>query len=411
MIKDRAGVALMFMMPLVLVLVMTVLQDNTFKAVSESKVEILLLNNDKDILGNTIEKKLIKEKLFDVHRERNGGPLTLKTLKNSIARGEYRVGVVIPADATRTIRRSIGQSAAKNLIKGYKADYQLKKNIEILIYIDPAIRESYKISMISSLREMAAEIKKDFVIDEVVRVISKMFTLPGTKLEIKNDLITYREEYAVKDSSSVKPNSVQHNVPAWTLFAMFFIVISLAGNMIHERHQGSYTRLLTMPVSFFQILFSKVTIYFLVCCIQFVLMLLMGIYILPLVGLPALETGDNLGALLLIVCSSAFAAVGYSILVGVLASTINQISSFGAISVVVMSAIGGIWVPVFVMPEFMQNISVVSPLNWGIKGFYTVFIRGGDVLAVLPNALALIIFSIFCISVAVIYNRYKGTKE
>jgi len=38
-----------------------------------------------------------------------------------------------------------------------------------------------------------------------------------------------------------------------------------------------------------------------------------------------------------------------------------------------MSAIGGSMVPIFIMPEFMQKISVLSVNYWGIQGFYDIF--------------------------------------
>lgn len=411
MVKDRAGMALMFLMPLVLVLVMTILQDNTFKAVADSKIKLLLLNADQSTLGNTIESELLKQELFTVEKTVNGAPLTIKTLKQSVAEGKYKVGIVVPENATKTIKKSIGRSTAKTLIKGYTPKSSKSKNIEILIFIDPAIQTSYKMSMMSSLRELAAEIKKDFVIREVLKVMNQMFTLPGMTLDIDDNIITYREEYAVNEESEIIPNSVQHNVPAWTLFAMFFVVISLASNMIIERNQGSYTRLLTMPISFSMIITSKALIYFIVCIVQFTLMLLMGIHILPFLDMPPLGIGQDMPALTLIVIASAMAAVGYSIFVGVVASTVNQVSSFGAISVVIMSAIGGIWVPVFAMPDFMRTLSVISPLNWGIDGFYEIFVRGGGVHAVLPNAIMLMVFALICMMFAIFYNHLRRIRE
>ena len=40
-------------------------------------------------------------------------------------------------------------------------------------------------------------------------------------------------------------------------------------------------------------------------------------------------------------------------------------------------AMGRIWVPSYVMPEVMRNISAFSPLNWSLEGFYKLFLRGG----------------------------------
>ena len=36
------------------------------------------------------------------------------------------------------------------------------------------------------------------------------------------------------------PTSVQQNVPAWSLFGIFFIVLPMAGAFIQERINGTY---------------------------------------------------------------------------------------------------------------------------------------------------------------------------
>jgi ABC-2 type transport system permease protein len=407
MLKDRAGLFLMFLMPLMLVLVMTVLQDNTFKAVSETKIDLLILNKDNDTFGNTIEKELLKQDIFNISQKIDEKPLPLEHLKEAVAQGRYKIGLYIPAGVTKTVKQALNQSVTRFFQEAEQPQNRLESKAELLIYTDPATKETYRVSMLSSIREMAAKIKKEFILAEIFRVMNERFKMPLKKFQINEDIVTIKAEYAVDAKSAIIPNSVQHNVPAWTLFAMFFIINSLAGNMINERNEGSYLRLLTAPVSFFLIISSKISVYYLICLVQFILMLMMGLYILPLIDMPSLEIGSNIGALFLIASASALAAVGYSVLIGVVATTYHQVSTFGAISVVIMSAIGGIWVPVFAMPKFMQVVSNISPLNWGIEGFYDIFIRNGDVTAIWPNTTLLILFAFICIISAIFFNNYK----
>ena len=407
MLKDRAGLVLMFLMPLVLVLVMTLLQDNTFRAVSESRINLLLLNEDDGALGKAIETELKEKEIFNLQQRIDGAQLTEESLKAAVARGDYHIGLVIPNDTTEKLQDAVSRAARQAFQDDRKSLTAAASQIEILIYIDPATKDSYKISMMSSIREMAAELKQEVMISEVLKMISEMYGMPPVTFQMPKELLRLKETYASDRKDALMPNSVQHNVPAWTLFAMFFIIISLAGNMINERSQGSYSRLLTLPVSFSLIIGSKVVVYFIICLIQFLLMLLMGMNVLPWFGLPALEIGHSVWGLALIVSASALAAVGYSVFVGVAAETYHQVSSFGAISVVILSAIGGIWVPVFAMPRFMQLVSRFSPLNWGIEGFYDIFIRDGDVASVLPNAAALITFASAGIIGAVLYSGYR----
>jgi ABC-2 type transport system permease protein len=96
--------------------------------------------------------------------------------------------------------------------------------------------------------------------------------------------------------------------------------------------------------------------------------------------------------LIIIALSAALAACGYGILLGTMARTYEQASSFGAVSVVIAAAIGGIMVPVFAMPSLMQKISLFSPLSWGLNAFLDVFVRGGNIRSVLSDVTLLVLF-------------------
>ncbi|MEZ4525561.1 MAG: ABC transporter permease [Desulfobacterales bacterium] len=72
--------------------------------------------------------------------------------------------------------------------------------------------------------------------------------------------------------------------------------------------------------------------------------------------------------------------------------TYEQASMFGPVSVVIAAALGGIMVPVYVMPRVMQQISHFSPLAWGLTALTDIFVRGGNVKTVLPELLLLLAF-------------------
>jgi ABC-2 type transport system permease protein len=203
------------------------------------------------------------------------------------------------------------------------------------------------------------------------------------------------------------PNSVQHNVPAWTIFAMFFIVIPLAGNIIKERESGLSMRLRTMPGSNLPVILGKAFVYFIVGILQAVFMLMIGLFVLPLFGTPALIIDSGFLPLFLITIAVSMAASGYGILIGTIATTQEQSSIFGSISVVILAALGGIWVPTFVMSDMMLKVSKLSPLNWGLNGYYEVFLRNAGVNDVLGYILLLSLFFISCIVLAYLYNKYK----
>jgi ABC-2 type transport system permease protein len=54
LVRDPGGMALIFIMPLALVIVMALVQDAPFRDYQELKLDVLLVDMDADSLGNKI---------------------------------------------------------------------------------------------------------------------------------------------------------------------------------------------------------------------------------------------------------------------------------------------------------------------------------------------------------------------
>jgi len=314
---------------------------------------------------------------------------------------------VIPANATRQIRDRVKHNM-DNLFSGDTAAQAGHDSVFIMLYIDPATKNSLRSTLQGSIREYAARVESRIVLNELTREINTRLMMPVANLnQMKQETVFYREEYVARGNKTVIPNSVQHNVPAWTLFAMFFIVIPFASSMIKEREDGSLSRLLTMPCSYGTIMVSKILVYLVVCFLQFVLIMLMGVVLFPWLGLPALMVTGHLLSLSVMAVAAALAAIGYGISIGTIARTHQQAAIFASISVVILAAIGGIWVPVFMMPPLFRSISVVSPLNWGLNGFYDILVRNAGLADVVRYGIWMLLFSLACLIIALYYHRLR----
>jgi ABC-2 type transport system permease protein len=315
--------------------------------------------------------------------------------------------MVIPANATRQIRDRVRQNT-DNLFSGDTTIQPEQDSVFIMLYIDPATKNSLRSTLQGSIREYATRVESRIVLNELTREINNRLMMPVANLnKMKQETVFYREEYVARGNRTVIPNSVQHNVPAWTLFAMFFIVIPFASAMIKEREDGSLSRLLTMPCSYGTIMVSKILVYLVVCFLQFVLIMLMGVALFPLLGLPALEVTGHLPGLSVMAVAAALAAIGYGISIGTIARTHQQAAIFASISVVILAAIGGIWVPVFIMPPVFRSISVLSPLNWGLNGFYDILVRNAGLADVIQYGIWLLLFSLACLLIALYFHRLR----
>ncbi len=403
LVRDIAGLVMLFGMPLVLIIVMTLLQDSTFKALEEKKLPIAMVNLDQDTFGINIVEGLSSSKFFEV-TQFGINDNNIDKLKEHVTDGNYQIGIVINRNASELLRNNIKYNilqqlpAEDSLIFGNDPISHMK-SVGIDIYFDPITKNSFKQSIVSAINQYSSGVEAKIMFE----VYSSLFQeLLGMEMRNQGDfgnLVDVQTLYA-GDNEEFVPNSVQHNVPAWTIFAMFFIVIPLAGNIIKERESGISTRLRIIAGSNLPIILGKVTTFFFVGVIQAISMLLVGIFILPLMGLPQLIMGDNYLTLFLLTTCISLAASGYGVVIGTIASSQEQASIFGSISVVILAAIGGIWVPVFIMSDTMQVISMISPLNWALNGFYDVLLRNSGLLEIMPYMLSLLGFFVLCITIS-----------
>ena len=72
----------------------------------------------------------------------------------------------------------------------------------------------------------------------------------------------------------------------------------------------------------------------------------------------------------------AACANGLGLMVAALGRTEAQIGAMGVFFAVVLSALGGIMVPTFVMPDVMKTLSRFTPHAWALSGYHDVMLRG-----------------------------------
>ncbi len=380
LLRDLPGLAILFVMPVLLILVVTLAQENALQS-QGARTPVLLVEEPGTPFSAGLAKNLDSSGIFTVVRSLDGVTKNLAGARSAIRSGRCKFAIITgPADSA------------------------------ITLLIDPVLQPAYRTAMVNSLTYIIKGTQSRFAIEgllistagEMKPVIEGMITNT-----LKN-LPPVNESFAGNDKSTIVPSPIQNNVPGFILFAMFFIVIPLSGSLINEKNEGGYQRLMTLPVRIFTILSGKVALYLVVCLLQFLVMLLVGCWAFPLFfGLPGLELGNSWGAIALATIAASLAAIGFGTIVGAAATTHNQAALFGSVAVVLLGIVSGTFLPIHIMPQFIQYVSYLSPVRWGIDNYLEIFIREGTVVSVIPRSLLLFSFFGFAmtISIAIFANR------
>lgn len=410
LLRDKIGLVIMFAMPILLAIVITSVQNSTFELVNENKIPLLVYNKDKGETGKELITALQKIGIFEL--QQLSGEYSEKDIAEKMHNKDALVAIVVPGDYSAEVLRkakNVTREALKKLDIGTDS-MLIKSSAEtpLTLYYHPVLQQSFRNSIDGAIKSSLQLIQSKFIVKNLYQEVNEEAIPDSLETQILSNQTPINEIPVSKDGSRTIPTASQHNVPAWTIFAMFFIVISLGSSIVREKQSGSFTRLRTLPTSFAVALLSKQITYLLVTLMQAIVIFSIGIWLFPKMGLPALNLPADKAALLLVTLICGWGATSFAICIGVFAQTQEQANGIGAVSIVLLAAIGGLLVPSFAMPSSFRYIMQLSPLHWCLEAFYGLFLEGGKLRDILLNILPLLAITILLQLLAVYGLKRKN---
>ena len=410
LLKDAGGLATLFLMPTMFIFVMTLALGGLFSDGNDNPIEILVVNDDMGTIGTQIVDGLKATDGFAVETNWDDEVLTRTKAEALIIDEKRSIAVIIPTDFSDTIEHSVFDTPAN----------ETPPKAQIDLVVDPTLSSQIIGPVKGTLAGLGQQALMTGVAPRGIDLfLDQIDQASGSPMAV-DDRESLREK-AVRstagggDTSSVlevvqmqpagmeveqSPNSVQQNVPGWTLFGVFFISQTLATSLLEEKKVGTFRRLLAAPMSRAALLLGKLTPFLIINLIQIVLMFAVGVFIMPLVGAPKLELGSHPEALVIISLAASLVATGLGLLIAALAKTAEQISGLGTLLVVTMAALGGVMVPRYIMPDFMQTVGLISPHAWALTAYQDVLVRGYGMIRILPEIAMLMGFAVVFFGVA-----------
>ncbi len=388
--RDWHALLLLFAMPTLFILLMSLALRDKFSEGAGAPFTFVLVNDDSaNAMSDTLAAGIRAQHAFrDI-----GAGTGAQQDADLVRSGKAQFLVVIPEGFSRALTTDVPK--ALQVSASPDAD-----RVTAMLF-GAVIRES--LSRVYLKQAMAPLVK------QFGALIPRNAPVDGIPAGVMDKLITQQSLYA-EGSRARQPTSVQQNVPAWLVFAMFFVALPLSTTWLQERRQGTFTRLRSLGLSPAQLLTGKLVPYYLINLVQVVLMLAVGLYVVPLFGGDALTLGHSAAGLAVMALAVSFAAVSYALLIANLVSTVEQATILTGVTNLVLAALGGVMVPRFVMPLAMQRISMASPMAWGLEGFLDIFLRDGTVATIASKALLLFGFGAASLLLAGVMLRRTSGK-
>jgi len=393
MARDRVGLLFMFGLPILLVVIVTSIQNSTFELMNKNTVPLLLCNRDTGAASHQFIAAVEQVGLFNILTASG----TDSSIRARVQQKDALLALVIPANFSARVEARARMVAGKAMNSFGLEDSTNKgapgdtTTMPIALYYHPILQASFRRSAEGALYSALQVVESKHILKTLYFSLNEKELPDSVESELLNNKTTIEEYPVSRDRTRTIPNASQHNVPAWTVFAMFFVVISLSSGIVREKVNGSFIRLKTLPTSYLVAIVSKQLTYLTVTLVQAAIIFAIGVWLFPVIGLPTLHFPTDWAALAVVTFLCGWCAVSYAICIGVFSQTEERATGFGAISIVILAAIGGLMVPSFAMPGSFRLAASISPLHWGLEAYYGLFLEGGGFSTIWSNILPLVL--------------------
>jgi len=188
------------------------------------------------------------------------------------------------------------------------------------------------------------------------------------------------------------------------LILMLICAMMTSVSIAREKELGTMEVILVSPMPPLMIIISKMIPYFIVSIVNYLTILVLGVFVLdvPIVGSFWLLTGLSL---LFIFVSLALGLLISSLVETQIAALLGSVMGLMLPTVL----LSGLMFPIENMPIFLQVIAQVIPAKWFISAVKSVMIMGLGITSILPELAVLVAMAIVLIAVSLM--KFKTRLE
>ena len=197
---------------------------------------------------------------------------------------------------------------------------------------------------------------------------------------------TVREE-PMTAGTNAPYNGYAHSFAGMAIQFLLFAMANIGVEMLLERQRGLWSRLRSAPISKTTLLAGKAASGALIS-----LMILLVSFGFAMVVFKVRIQGSVLGFLSISVACAVMAST-FGLLVAALGNSPATARGVTTLAVLMMVMLGGAWVPTFIVPAWLQQVTLIVPVRWAVDGLDAMTWRGIGLSGALMPMLVLIAFA------------------
>jgi ABC-2 type transport system permease protein len=208
-------------------------------------------------------------------------------------------------------------------------------------------------------------------------------------------------EEAVTSQTNVAYNGYAHSFAGMGAQFILFAALDLGVAILLERQRGLWKRLRSAPISRAWLLAGKAISS---SIIGFVIMLVAFTFAILVFNV---RIAGSVPGFLAIVAAFAVMAATFGLLIAAIGQTPGGTRGVAILVTLMMVMLGGAWVPAFIFPAWLQQVTLVNPVRWAIDGLDAMTWRGLGIDAAILPTLVLLGFAVVFGSLALARFRWE----
>lgn len=196
---------------------------------------------------------------------------------------------------------------------------------------------------------------------------------------------TTREEAL---SAGPRYNAYAHAFAGMAVQFILFLGVDVGIGLLLQRRQGLWQRLLAAPVPLHTVLLAR-----LLSCAVIAFGLVMAIYLVAGLVFQVHVLGSVPG-FLGVAASFALMTASFGLLVAAFGKTPEAARGIAVFTTLLMVMLGGAWVPSFLFPAWLQQLTLAVPTRWAVDGLDGMTWRGLGLAEALPAVGVLLGFAL-----------------
>ncbi|MBY0460972.1 MAG: ABC transporter permease, partial [Gemmataceae bacterium] len=209
------------------------------------------------------------------------------------------------------------------------------------------------------------------------------------------------EPRGVSAHPQAKFDSYAHSFCGMTLQYLLFWGMESGLVLLRERQRGVWVRVRAAAVPLSCVIAGKALATAFIALLQVLVTFAVGY-----LAFGVKVQGSAVGFVLLAVAACALASAT-GLLVAALGGTEARARNLSIVAILGVSMLGGLWVPAFLLPAWVRDVSLALPTAWALRGFEAVTWQGGGFRAALPSAAAVAGFALALLVVSAVRLKWS----